>query len=362
MVADERVVAAVPVRVADVGGWTDTWFGSPGRVCHLAVGPGVRVEAGLVERRPGAGPVALWAIDLGRSYDVGPSPEEGWAHPLPGEHPLLEHAIAAVLEGIDPDELDPALAIDLTVRSAVPAGASLGTSAAVVVAVIRALDALFEVRRAPEEVAVLAHQVETERTGRESGVQDQWAAAMGGCGLLDIGPYPDVRHRAVELTPGTVDHLGDRLVTVVFGAHDSSAVHRQVIDALVGCGGAEHDRARSALRRLSALAGEAADALAVGDVDGWADVLARSTVVQHELHPELVGPAHQRAIEVARAHGAVGWKVNGAGGDGGSLTLVAADHDRAGPLADALADVDPVWTVVDLEPAAGLSVVARGDL
>ena len=27
-------------------------------------------------------------------------------------------------------------------------------------------------------------------------------------------------------------------------------------------------------------------------------------------------------IEIARAHGALGWKVNGAGGEGGSLTLL----------------------------------------
>ena len=29
-----------------------------------------------------------------------------------------------------------------------------------------------------------------------------------------------------------------------------------------------------------------------------------------------------RIIEVAKANGAIGWKVNGAGGDGGSITLL----------------------------------------
>jgi len=29
-----------------------------------------------------------------------------------------------------------------------------------------------------------------------------------------------------------------------------------------------------------------------------------------------------RVIEIGRAHGALGWKVNGAGGEGGSLTLL----------------------------------------
>lgn len=369
----DRVVATAPVRVADVGGWTDTWFGAPGRVCHLAVGPGVRVEARVVPRgalppaeRDG-GVVRLVAPDLGADYVVGPAPgqiggdddaeDRGWRSPWPGRHPLLEHAVAAVLEAVD---LPPGVGVEVRVASAVPAGASLGTSASVVVAVIGALDALVAGGgRTPEEVAVLAHRVETARAGREAGVQDQWAAAVGGAQLLAVGPYPEVRRTGVELAPATVDELAGRLVTVVFGPHASSAVHGQVIDALVACGDVEHDLARRALRRLSELAGDAADALAAGDLGAWAEVLVASVDAQAALHPDLVGPAHRAAIEVARRLGAAGWKVNGAGGAGGSLTVVAgagADAASAVGLAEALAALDPAWRVADLAPAPGLTV------
>ena len=37
------IVASVPVRICDNGGWTDTWFGGPGRVLNIAVVPGVEV-------------------------------------------------------------------------------------------------------------------------------------------------------------------------------------------------------------------------------------------------------------------------------------------------------------------------------
>lgn len=107
MATMQGVVASVPVRVADVGGWTDTWFGAPGWVCHLAVGPGIRVEARLGDGPAG---VRLRAPDLG---------------------------------------------LDWT-----PA--------------------------------------------RQSGVQDQWAAAMGGAGLLRIDPYPDVVHTPIALSDETV--------------------------------------------------------------------------------------------------------------------------------------------------------------
>lgn len=348
------VVATAPVRVADVGGWTDTWFGSPGRVCHVAVGPGVEVGASFVppDRR---GPVRIVAPGIGLDGFVGPGGHPDaptWATPAPGQHPLLEHAIGAVVAAADlPDQLG----IEVRISSSVPAGASLGTSAAVVVAVVGALDALVGRTRFPEELAVLAHQVETQRAGREAGVQDQWAAALGGVGLLAIGPYPEVRREAIVLPPTAAAELDERLVTVVFGPHDSSAVHAEVINAMVGCGGAEHDRARRSLRRLSALAGDAAVALADGALDQWGEVLVASTEAQRDLHAGLVGPAHEAAIDVARAHGAVGWKVNGAGGDGGSLTLLAGSGGSVA-VATAIAALDPTWRVVELRTAAGLAV------
>jgi D-glycero-alpha-D-manno-heptose-7-phosphate kinase len=47
-----------------------------------------------------------------------------------------------------------------------------------------------------------------------------------------------------------------------------------------------------------------------------------NTEAQRNLHPDLVNPDAQRVIEIARNHGALGWKVNGAGGAGGSLTIL----------------------------------------
>jgi D-glycero-alpha-D-manno-heptose-7-phosphate kinase len=341
----ERVVATAPVRVADVGGWTDTWFGSPGRVCHLAVGPGVEVTASWGEPSDG-GAVHLVAPDVGLDRLVDPQRPAA-------AHPLLDHAVAAILDGV---ELPADRGIEARIASHVPPGASLGTSAAVLVALLGALDGLVsDVPRLPDDLAVLAHRVETVRAGREAGVQDHWAAAAGGAGLLAIGPYPEVRREPIAVPPRAIAELDDRLVTVVFGAHDSSLVHAQVINAMTGCGGAEHDRARHALRRLSSLAGDAAAALADGQVDPWAEVLVASTEAQRDLHAGLVGAAHQAAIDVAASLGAAGWKVNGAGGDGGSLTVVAG-AGGADELGAAVAAVDPTWRVLRLRCADGLVV------
>ena len=50
--------------------------------------------------------------------------------------------------------------------------------------------------------------------------------------------------------------------------------------------------------------------------------MIENTEAQRHLHLDLVSPAHQQVIDIARHHGALGWKVNGAGGEGGSVTVL----------------------------------------
>lgn len=359
----DAVRVDVPVRVADVGGWTDTWFGSPGQVCHVAVGPGVRVEARRTAPEPGADPVRVEAPAVGPPFTVGPDPDPSvaWGRPRSQREPLLAHAVAEVMADA---VLDDRVGVELTVTSAVPPGASLGTSASVVVGIVAALDGLVGEGRlaaaGPAALAEAAHRVETVRAGREAGVQDQWAAAFGGAQLLSINPYPSVARTDVALDDATVADLDRRLLTVVFAPHDSSTVHGHVITDLVTCSTTGHDRARRALRRLSALAVDASRSLVDGDLDRWGAVLTEATEAQRQLRAELVGAAHDRAIGVAHRLGAVGWKVNGAGGEGGSLTVLAGVGAGAGDTGDlraALAAEDRSWTVLDLAVARSGAVV-----
>ncbi len=57
--------------------------------------------------------------------------------------------------------------------------------------------------------------------------------------------------------------------------------------------------------------------------------MIQNTEAQRDLHPDLINADAERVIEIAREHGARGWKVNGAGGEGGALILLC------GPRSDA---------------------------
>lgn len=339
-----EVVATAPVRVADVGGWTDTWFAARGAVCSVAVGPGARAAVRTAERGDGP-PVRVAAPDLGLAWAVDPGAV------APGPHAVLDHAVAAWVASLETGGLD-GLAVEVTVSAAVPPGSSLGTSAAVVVALVAALEALAGRTPTPGDLALRAHRVETGLAGRQSGVQDQVAAAHGGLSWIEVDPYPAWRRDEVAVDDATRAALAERLVTVHRGgAHDSSALHGRVIAAAEA-----GDRAVAAvLDELRELAARARAALEGGDLATWGAVLTEATEAQARLHPDLVGADARALAALGAAHGAGGWKVNGAGGAGGSVTLLGpADPSARSALGAEVASRG--WSVLPLTPCGPVRV------
>ena len=105
-------------------------------------------------------------------------------------------------------------------------------------------------------------------------------------------------------------------------AHLSSRVHETVIAGLAG--GGEPRRALDALERA---AFDARDALMAGDLDRFGRALRQNVEAQAELHPSVVSDSARAVGELADAVGALGWKVNGAGGEGGSVSILFGGDD-----------------------------------
>jgi D-glycero-alpha-D-manno-heptose-7-phosphate kinase len=335
------ITALAPIRICDCGGWTDTWFAGHGRVCHIAVSPYVEVQIAVEAHRRSHPRAVVHAENFGTHHVADP------AFDGPSPHPLIDAAIAHV--GI-PDDV----AIEVTIHSEVPAGASTGTSAAVTVALVGALEALASSRRTTLEIAYTAHAIEADRLGRQSGIQDQLCAALGGIGFLEIAEYPRAHAEQVPVPAATRWELERRLLLVSLGrTHDSSVVHREVIARIQG-----DPNGRGPLDTLRATAIAARDALVAGNLAAFGRAMCEATEGQAALHPALVSAEARALIALASAHEAVGWKVNGAGGDGGSLTLLtgpSASGRRA--LQAAIAAAGEGWQVIPIRLAAeGLRV------
>jgi len=301
-----RIINSVaPIRICDNGGWTDTWFAETGKIFNIGVYPYAEVQIEVFPIDEQDGRIVLHAENYGERYVVAPE-NLNW-----DRHPLLEAAIERM--GV-PDDM----AVQVTIYSEAPAGGSTGTSAAVTVALIGALDRLTPGRLTPHEVALTAQSIEVDMLKQQCGIQDQLCSAFGGINYIDMFRYPHATVSQIHVSDDIWWELERRLVLIYLGkSHSSSRVHEKVIQELEGAGpGCEK------LNDLRRTAGKSRDALYAGDFAALGRAMVENTDAQERLNPFLLGQDARRIIDMARDYGAAGWKINGAGGEGGSITLL----------------------------------------
>ena len=285
-------VVLAPIRICDLGGWSDTWFAKHGAVLNIAVSPYAECRMEVAEVPSWRERFYFTVDDYGDRYRLDPQ------NVMFDRHPLLEACVKSmpIPKGLD---------IEIALHSSIPGGSSTGTSAAVTVALLRALDCLTPDRLSPDELAAKAHEVETVHLGQQSGIQDQLCSAHGGISFIDMDEYPHATVRRVDVDPATRDELEARLSVIFLGrTHHSSSVHEEVIRGL--------------------LEGGSMDKL---EPDAFGAAMIRNTEAQANLHETLVSATARQIFDIAKHYGAIGWKVNGAGGDGGSVTILSGpDH------------------------------------
>jgi len=308
-----RIVNSVaPIRVCDNGGWSDTWFARYGKIFNIAVYPYVEVQMRVFQHNGGRSRITINAENYGQRYTIEPP------HGVYEKHPLIEAAL-------DYMGIPAGCSIEVSIFSEAPAGCSTGTSAAVSVAVIGALDCLTPGRLSASQVAAAAQKIETDLLHQQCGIQDQIASAHGGINYIEMYEYPNSKVTQLTLPDPIWWELESRLSLIYVGqTHSSSDIHRMVIRELEDVG---PDAPK--LRALRTTAEKSRDALCAADFHALGRAMIENTEAQRNLHPELIGRHHQEIIDIARGSGFIGWKVNGAGGAGGSVTLLSAPH-RAG--------------------------------
>lgn len=331
------ITSSAPTRICDNGGWTDTWFAGHGCVFNIAISPRVEVTLTAFDIDGGRPRVVIDARCFGDRYAPTGIDRGEW-----GRHPLLEASIAEV-------GLPDGVAVEVVIESDAPYGASMGTSAATCVALVGALEHLAGRTPGPQAVARTAWRVETELLGQQCGIQDQLASAHGGINVIRMHEYPDATVDQVAIPTDVLDELERRLVLVYLGVpHSSSAIHEAVIADLEALG--PNGQAIDALRQT---AEPSARAVIAGDFTQFGRIMIANTEAQRALHPELVCAAADAVISIAADHGALGHKINGAGGTGGSVTLLAdGSAERRQALVEAIEQSDPTLSVVPISLSA----------
>jgi len=325
--------ATAPIRICDLGGWTDTWFAEYGAVLNIGVYPYAEVQIYVYEtEHQDRSEIILDVENFGERYALQNHFSEY------DKHPLLEACI-------DIMNLPKNLSFEINLFSEAPAGCSTGTSASISVALLGALDMLTPGQHTSHELASLAHRVETEKLGLQCGIQDQLCASYGGINFIEMFQYPHASVSPILLPNSIWWELERRLMLIYLGkTHSSSDVHKQVIHKLE-----QPNSDKSILDILRNSAHNGKNALYEGDFNAFAKAMIQNTEGQMALHPSLVSDIAKQIIPLAKQHGAIGWKVNGAGGEGGSLTLLFDEHNKNKRIfKKALFELDPNLQIIPI--------------
>jgi glucuronokinase len=227
-------------------------------------------------------------------------------------------------------ELEPAaLASAVRWRTSIPQQVGLGSSSALVIAVLRALAELHRVALDPDRLAELALAVETEGLGIVAGLQDRVAQAYEGLTFMEFGgggsrERPDRAGSYERLDPALLPPLV--IAWRTDAAAHSSETHAR-LRARHKCG---DPPVRAAMASLADAARGARDALADGDYDSFGLSVDRTYDLRRELMQ--LDPRCVEMIEAARrCHASANYT-----GSGGAIVAVCRDRAHADGVADVL--------------------------
>ncbi|MYD43187.1 MAG: hydroxymethylglutaryl-CoA reductase, degradative [Gammaproteobacteria bacterium] len=212
--------------------------------------------------------------------------------------------------------------INIEVFPNIPRAMGLGGSAAIAVAVIRAMDEFFKLGMSAERVNELAYACEKSAHGAPSGV-DNTIATFGK--PLIYKPSGDSDSRLFEvLRPKTPIHL----VVGMSGKESLTA-------NMVGQVRKAHDQRPAAYNMLfdqiASITVEGTEAFIAGDLETLGELMNMAHGCLNAL--QLSTPVLEELVFLARSNGALGAKITGAGGGG---SIVALCPDRQAQVATAI--------------------------
>ncbi len=229
------------------------------------------------------------------------------------QHPLIRECLLY---------LPPGKGLELSHVSDLPGRTGLGTSSSFTVGLLNALHALRGENASPDQLAAEAIEVERERVGDPGGHQDQYAAAHGGLLRIDYRGKTAKINR-LDLPPQRIAELKSRLLLFFMGTERTSNAILLEQKKRAGLN-------IKALQEMSAMAARAQAMLEDGsDLRQFGKLLDEAWRLKKDLANGISNAAIDEAYAAARAAGALGGKLLGAGGCGFILLFVPPENQAA---------------------------------
>ncbi|TFG18301.1 MAG: hypothetical protein EU531_00585 [Promethearchaeota archaeon] len=296
----KKILSRAPVRICDIGGWTDTWFYQKGAVLNFSVDLFSYIY--LIENR--SQEIRIISDNLGIQTII-------------PDYNSIEYNgnLDLIKAGIKILEISKGL--DIHIKTEAPPGSGMGTSASLAVALLGALAKIAEVNLSSGEIARLAHILEVEELKLESGVQDQYAAAFGGVNFMNID-YPSVDIEHIQITESKILELEKQIILLFIGPRSSTEMHKAVIKNF-------KKGDPKTLKSLEIMKDCAKKMRTVinSNTEAIGKIMNENWNAQKGLHPLMTNQLIEKAEAIASESNALGFKCNGAGG-GGSITILSS--------------------------------------
>lgn len=310
--AQVRIESKAPTRVDLAGGTLDIWplylFHEGAVTVNCAI---TRYASCRIETSPGTGSrIVLTSRDTRRSESF--ASFDALCRARSYKLPLLAHLVKV---------FRPDVGFTLTTDSEAPAGAGIGGSSAMAVAICAALDRLTGAGWSHEEWIHVSRDVEAVVIRVPTGTQDHYPPAFGGASAIVLAAGGERR----EALRCDVDELERRIVLCYTGKPRQHGINnwevfKRHIDG--------NKRVAQNLEKISSIAQAVRAALEKNDWKETGRLVRDEWEFRRRNLKTISTPVIDRVIASARRQGALAGKVCGAGG-GGCVTLLIEPDARA---------------------------------
>lgn len=194
-----------------------------------------------------------------------------------------------------------------------PAGSGLGTSSTLVVAILGAFVEMLKLPLGDYDIAHLAYEIERSDLSLAGGRQDQYAATFGGVNFMEFYENDKVIVNPLRIRSQYINELENNLVLYFT---DTSRESAAIITEQVKNVQAKNEKSIEAMHHLKDQARMMKEALLKGKLPEIGEILDYGFEQKRQMAANISNSRIEEIYESAKAAGATGGKISGAGGGG----------------------------------------------
>lgn len=246
-----------------------------------------------------------------------------WLHDLEPQHPIA-FITKSTLDEIGARDFR---ALRIKITSTIPAATGLGSSAAVSVAVLRALSEHLDHPLDLNRQSQLAFEAEKIHHGTPSGIDNSV--------ITYDRPLYFVRDHKMETFS-----TGSRM-TFIIGDSGEPSNTADVVGSVRAAMAEDPSRYNAIFDEIEHICRQAREGIERGDYRKLGPLMDQNQSLLEKL--DVSSPTLERLIHVARTNGALGAKLSGAGRGGNMIALI--EPEMTGKVANAIQQAGATWTL-----------------